>query len=210
MAGGLAFCDALNGELNRGRGDVGFRPEADDESSGVVWFGEQAPGHALETRQGAPRLSTPRIFANCLLAAALAAGAFWLTKQIDAFLLVRGWDVVGFSREYFGGTLVGVWLYDVGRYALCGVAAAASMLLLTPRRKLLYALASTAPMAWYLMTAIVWSTVLSQAPVFYLSLLLTWLLTIPLIYLAFCRFTDSGSNEQRHQKVDYSGASSPM
>lgn len=133
-----------------------------------------------------------RIAVNCVFAAAAAYGALRLMGWADALLMARGWDATFFFSTHLpqGADRFAVWLYDVLRFACFGVLAATLMLFLRPRQRVLYAVSSVIPLAWFFQDTIAIN--LSRPSLFYLSLLFFWLFTIPLLYWALCRIKRKG------------------
>ncbi|MCP4010244.1 MAG: hypothetical protein GY726_12120 [Proteobacteria bacterium] len=135
-----------------------------------------------------------RILVNFLITAALSIGAAELNFRVDEWLFRNvGGALFFFSEHYSSDTyMFAVWIYDAFRLFAYGAIVALLMLLLKPRRIVLYGIASIAPQAWLFGSI----TVILNESIHHSSLSLISLLTIPLLYWIFSRIS-----ENRHNKA---------
>ena len=135
-----------------------------------------------------------RITLNCIIAAMLSAGAVWAMAYVAHVLALNGFVAAVFFSKYFSSeTLYFVlYLYDVFRFGVFGILCAVLMLGLRPRMVGLYSAAS------FISSFFIFQIpgVLRVGGVFAVSLSITWVLTIPLLYWLLCHI---GRN--RHNKA---------
>ncbi len=134
-----------------------------------------------------------RILVNCLITAALWFGSVWLNVRVDGWLFRDAGGALFFFREHYSNDtyMFAVWVYDAFRYLVYGAIVAFLMLLLKPRRIVLYGVASIAPQVWLFGSI----TVILNESIYHSSLALISLITIPILYWIFSRIS-----ENRHNK----------
>ena len=147
---------------------------------------------------------TLRVLANCLFAAALFIGAVWVMVLVDAMLFRNGWNALTFFFEHFSRDtyMFAVWVCDLLRLIAFGAVVALLMLLLKPRRIVLYGLATIVPQIWLFSPL----KVISGGSLHHSSLTLVSLLSIPLLYWIFCRISENRHNKSLNADASDAGA----
>ena len=95
-----------------------------------------------------------------------------------------------------------VWVYDLLRLIAFGAVVALLMLLLKPRRIVLYGLATIVPQIWLFSPL----KVISGGSLHHSSLTLVSLLSIPLLYWIFCRISENRHNKSLNADASDAGA----
>lgn len=135
-----------------------------------------------------------RIILNSIIVAILSIGAIWVMVFAESAMATKGFMAVMFFSERVSheNLYLVLGIFDVIRFAIFAALSAFLMLWLKPQRVAIYSFASATTLVVFLQLP----AMLSFGNTFAILLTTTWVITIPILYLFFCRIV-----ENRHNKA---------